>query len=123
MFLGRTYSHFVVFLEATGNFAVVVITEAGGDPAALPLVSSAQHDKLTFALTVDRTDRQSEHTLALLERNPNGGRHLWAENPVSGRLKPDDSDIVDDVVTNLGLGINRRDLPGELVLSVGIDSE
>src|SRR5215472_5153451 len=118
-----TDEHLVVLVKAVGNFPVGVVAKACCYPPSLQTVCDSQHYKLLLSLAVNRTNRQGEYILVLLQCDANGGRHLWAQDAVSWGLKTNDSDIVHDIVTNLGLRVDRRDLPAKLIVPVGIDRE
>ena len=58
MFVGLAQYHFVVLVEAIGDFPVAVVAEACCYPAALRMAGDRQCDKLSFPFAVDRADRQ-----------------------------------------------------------------
>ena len=71
-----------------------------------------------------RRARGSASTLSrVVERDPHRGRHLRAQGALARRVEGHDRHVVDDVVADLGLRVDRRQRALELVVGVGVDRE
>src|SRR6516164_6548484 len=117
------HEYFVTLTKTADNLQISVISNSGANRALLDRAAMPAQHKLPSAFAAHGARWKHQGIFMSRQLNPDRGSHLWSQNAITGWLKLHDSHVVDHVVADLGLWVNRCDLAFELVIAVSINGE